>query len=78
MHGIDYVAWPRLRPLTETINYSGKGHFSGRRGRGFAASGGGQIGGKNKQLAVQTHSDKVEKDMETGHTAALPGKKRVD
>lgn len=82
-HGVDYVAWPRLRPLTDTINYSGKGYFSGRHGRGFAASGGHKIGGKHKRLEVAHTSDvkgEKEKDMEIGQAAAAaaPGKKRVD
>jgi len=84
-HGVDYVAWPRLRPLTDTINYSGKGYFSGRHGRGFAASGGHKVGGKNKRLEVAHSVDlgakgEKEKDMEIGQAAAAaaPGKKRVD
>ncbi len=35
IHGLDYVAWPRLVPLTETIHYSGPGFRSGRHGTGF-------------------------------------------
>lgn len=71
-HGVDYVAWPRLSPLTDTINYSGKGYFSGKRGRGFAGSHASTMGGKHKQLAVATHNEKGERDIETA------GKKRVD
>lgn len=77
-HGIDYVAWPRLQPLTDTINYSGKGFFSGKHGRGFAAGGGGKIGGKHKRLEVKETGDK---DMEMAHqttAASAPGKKRLD
>lgn len=75
-HGIDYVAWPRLNPLTDTIHYSGKGTFSGRHGRGFAASGGGKI--KGGRLEVKESGDK---DMEMAHqvtAASAPGKKRLD
>jgi hypothetical protein len=35
IHGLDYVAWPRLLPLTETIHYSGPGFRSGHHGTGF-------------------------------------------
>ncbi|KAI0281599.1 SacI homology domain-containing protein [Russula aff. rugulosa BPL654] len=35
IHGLDYVAWPRLLPLTETIHYSGPGFRSGYHGTGF-------------------------------------------
>jgi hypothetical protein len=37
IHGLDYVAWPRLLPLTETIHYSGPGFRSGHHGTGFGA-----------------------------------------
>lgn len=33
-HGIDYVAWPRLNSLSSTILFRGRGHVSGRNGRG--------------------------------------------
>lgn len=33
-HGIDYVAWPRLNSLQDVIMFNGKGHVSGRHGRG--------------------------------------------
>lgn len=33
-HGIDYVAWPRLNSLSGTILFKGRGHVSGRNGRG--------------------------------------------
>ncbi|GAA98455.1 uncharacterized protein L969DRAFT_61487 [Mixia osmundae IAM 14324] len=37
-HGVDYVAYPRLNPLTDIITYDGKGYESGRKGRAsFAA-----------------------------------------
>src|SRR5260221_6115365 len=35
IHGLDYVAWPRLISLTETIHYNGAGFRSGRHGTGF-------------------------------------------
>ncbi|CAD6582654.1 MAG: hypothetical protein CYPHOPRED_002091 [Cyphobasidiales sp. Tagirdzhanova-0007] len=79
-HGVDYVAWPRLQPLTDTINYQGKGFSSGRHGRGFAAGGNHKL----SQLAAQGGGEKGEKDMEMAHAhpvaggGAVAGKKRVD
>jgi hypothetical protein len=35
VHGLDYVAWPRLVPVTEAIHYNGPGFRSGRHGTGF-------------------------------------------
>jgi len=35
IHGLDYVPWPRLLPLTETIRYNGPGFRSGYYGTGF-------------------------------------------
>ncbi|KAI0932523.1 hypothetical protein AcV5_004276 [Taiwanofungus camphoratus] len=34
-HGIEYVSWPRLNPLTDIIYYTGPGFRSGNRGKGF-------------------------------------------
>ncbi|KAF5375170.1 hypothetical protein D9758_000048 [Tetrapyrgos nigripes] len=34
MHGIDFVAWPRLVPLTDVIYYNGPGYRSARHGMG--------------------------------------------
>ena len=34
-HGIEYVNWPRLVPLTHIINYDGPGFRGGQRGKGF-------------------------------------------
>ena len=34
-HGVSYVSWPRLIPLTDTIYYDGPGYRSGDRGKGF-------------------------------------------
>ncbi|KAJ3555857.1 hypothetical protein NP233_g12105 [Leucocoprinus birnbaumii] len=34
VHGIEYVSWPRLIPLTETIYYDGPGFRSGKHGMG--------------------------------------------
>lgn len=34
-HGIEYVSWPRLVPLTSTIYYNGPGFRSANKGKGF-------------------------------------------
>lgn len=34
VHGIDYVSWPRLLPLTDIIFYTGPGFRSGHHGKG--------------------------------------------
>lgn len=36
LHGIDYVAWPRLIPSTDIIYYSGPGYRSGHHGKGLS------------------------------------------
>jgi hypothetical protein len=36
-HGIDYVSWPRLNSLQDVISYEGRGHQSGRHGRGVTS-----------------------------------------
>lgn len=63
-HGVDYVAWPRLNPLTETINYSGKGYESGSHGRGWRA--------------VKKTVAKGLKEKPDGGEMELGQKKRVD
>lgn len=35
IHGIDYVAWPKLLPPTDLIYYNGPGFRSGHHGKGF-------------------------------------------
>lgn len=35
MHGIEYVAWPKLLPLTDVIHYDGPGFRSGHAGKGM-------------------------------------------
>ncbi|KAG5353447.1 hypothetical protein C0989_006603 [Termitomyces sp. Mn162] len=35
IHGIDYVSWPRLIPLTDVIYYNGPGFRSGNHGKGL-------------------------------------------
>ena len=36
LHGIDYVNWPRLQPLTDIIYYDGPGYRSAHHGKGIA------------------------------------------
>ncbi|KAF5314077.1 hypothetical protein D9611_006765 [Ephemerocybe angulata] len=38
IHGIQYVAWPRLNPLTEIIYYNGPGFRSANHGKGLQAT----------------------------------------
>lgn len=35
VHGMEYVAWPRLNPLTDIINYDGPGMKAKGKGRGI-------------------------------------------
>jgi hypothetical protein len=35
LNGVDYVSWPRLIPLTDEIEYTGRGSTSTKRGRGL-------------------------------------------
>ncbi|KAI0803150.1 SacI homology domain-containing protein [Irpex lacteus] len=35
VHGIEYVNWPRLLPLSDIIHYDGPGFRSGHKGKGF-------------------------------------------
>lgn len=35
MHGIEYVNWPRLLPLSDIVHYDGPGFRSGHNGKGF-------------------------------------------
>ena len=71
LHGIDYVAWPRLLPPTDIIHYSGPGYRSGQNGKGL----GGKLMAsieKSKWLKSGARRVKVE-EVELGTV-----KKRVD
>ena len=35
VHGIEYVNWPRLLPLSDIVHYDGPGFRSGNKGKGF-------------------------------------------
>ncbi|KAF9458360.1 inositol/phosphatidylinositol phosphatase [Collybia nuda] len=60
-HGIDYVSWPRLLPLTDVIFYSGPGFRSAHNGKGFKG-GQGQtaLGKQNRWLGVGKDPEEVE------------------
>ena len=71
LHGIDYVAWPRLNPPTDIIYYSGPGYRSGQNGKGL----GGKLmpsTEKSRWLRSGARRVKVE-EVELG-----TAKKRVD
>lgn len=71
LHGIDYVSWPRLLPLTDIIHYDGPGFREAHHGKGFG-------GPKSKAKSVNRwqpiHSDLSihGEEIEMGH------RKRVD
>lgn len=71
LHGIDYVSWPRLLPLTDIIHYDGPGFREAHHGKGFG-------GPKSKAKSVNrwqpNHSDLSihGEEIEMGH------RKRVD
>ena len=35
IHGVEYVNWPRLLPLSDIVHYDGPGFRSGNHGKGF-------------------------------------------
>ncbi|PSR80729.1 hypothetical protein PHLCEN_2v6645 [Hermanssonia centrifuga] len=38
IHGIEYVNWPRLLPLSDIVHYDGPGYRSGHAGKGLGLS----------------------------------------
>ena len=66
VHGVDYVSWPRLVPLTNIIYYNGPGYRSGHHGKGFA----GNIGPAKWQTRGRVKSEEIE--------LGVGMKKRVD
>jgi hypothetical protein len=68
VHGLDYVAWPRLLPLTDTIHYNGAGYRSGRHGTGFGLDFGKLKSGANAQWMTRSflRSDKQMEEIELG------------
>lgn len=77
-HGVSYVSWPRLNPLTDVVNYDGPGFVGKRRGRGlrFLAS----VGKSGRTTGTGRSAEKVKgtpiasQEMEMGSFE----KKRVD
>lgn len=68
VHGLDYVAWPRLLPLTETIHYNGPGFRSGHHGTGLGLDFGKLKSGVNAQWMTRgfLRSDKQVEEIELG------------
>lgn len=55
IHGVQYVAWPRLNPLTDIIYYNGPGYRSAHHGKGLQATAY-LNAGKNKLVTTGKHS----------------------
>ncbi|THH17404.1 hypothetical protein EW146_g3395 [Bondarzewia mesenterica] len=74
IHGIDYVAWPRLLPPTDVIHYNGPGFRSAHNGKGFGMDIGKLKAGASAQWLASgvRRTDKQVEEIELGT------KKRVD
>jgi hypothetical protein len=68
-HGIDYVSWPRLNSLQDVISYEGRGHQSGRHGRGSTSFYGRKM---DPTLHVNKESG-IAGMSETGRLASVQG-----
>jgi len=68
VHGLDYVAWPRLLPVAEAIHYSGAGFRSGYHGTGFGLDFGKLKSGANAQWVTHgiRRSDMQMEEIELG------------
>jgi hypothetical protein len=68
IHGLDYVAWPRLLPLTELIHYNGPGFRSGHHGMGFGLDFNKLKSGANAQWVTRgiRRSDMQMEEIELG------------
>jgi hypothetical protein len=79
VHGIDYVAWPRLNPPTDIIYYSGPGFRSGHHGKGLGSVSETKLGlGRTaKWLNSGRRRRQSRVGMEEGDIP-LSAKKRVD
>ncbi|KAI0322321.1 SacI homology domain-containing protein [Amylostereum chailletii] len=68
VYGIDYVAWPRLLPPTDTINYNGAGFRSGQKGKGLGVDIGKLKEGANAQWMAHgaRRPDKQMEEIELG------------
>lgn len=53
VHGIDYVNWPRLLPLSDIVHYDGPGFRSGNHGKGFGIPALDPV--LNEKLAARAH-----------------------
>ena len=80
-HGIDYVSWPRLNQLGETINYEGKGFESARKGRGAASYHGRALSKstavREKSSAYLGHDSFRRESVVQGVGQTLPGGHKV-
>jgi hypothetical protein len=68
IHGLDYVAWPRLLPPTDVIHYNGPGFRSSRHGTGFGLDFGKLKSGANAQWVTRglRRSDMQMEEIELG------------
>ena len=67
IHGLDYVAWPRLLPLTDIIHYNGAGFRSGHHGTGFGIDFNKLRSGANAQWVTRgIRSDMQMEEIELG------------
>lgn len=74
VHGIDYVAWPRLISPTDIIYYSGPGYRSGHNGKGLNGKSTASI---EKSSSLRSGPRRVKASMiEEGELGMA--KKRVD
>jgi len=74
IHGLEYVSWPRLMPLTDVIYYDGPGFRSAHHGKGFGIPALDVAKWKSNRLLAQAHrraGSRLE-EIEMG------AKKRVD
>jgi len=66
IHGIDYVAWPRLNPPTEAIYYNGPGFRSAHNGKGIKGSGASEVTLKRMKWASNGRLRGAFEELELG------------
>lgn len=66
IHGIDYVAWPRLNPPTEAIYYDGPGFRSAHNGKGIKGSGASEVTLKRMKWASNGRLRGAFEELELG------------
>ena len=72
VHGIEYVSWPKLNPLTDIVYYNGPGFRSGNHGKGLNAAQ--EIPWWTKKITWMSTGAR-----QKGHLEEIElGKKRVD